>query len=76
MSEKPSIPHAVQIEVITDPPRKILHVKTLLPLNSSTVDFDAARHNEMLKAIAELVGPRCEYDAYVVHGPDGTMEGS
>ena len=28
MSEKPSIPYAVQIEVITDPPRKILHVKT------------------------------------------------
>ena len=40
MSEKPSIPYAVQIEVIADPPRKILHVKTLLPLNSSTAHFD------------------------------------
>ena len=75
MSEKPSIPHAVQIEVIIDPPRRILHVKTLLPLNSSTAHFDAVRLNEMLKAIAELVGPRCKYDAAVVHGPDGTREG-
>jgi hypothetical protein len=75
MSEKPSIPYAVQIEVITDPPRKILHVKTLLPLNSSTAHFDTARLNEMLKAIAEVVGPRYEYDAYVVHGPDGAREG-
>ena len=51
------------------------HVKTLLPLNSSTAHFDTARLNEMLKAIAEVVGPRCEYDAYVVHGPDGAREG-
>lgn len=61
MSKSPSIPHALQIEVVRDPPRKILHVTTLLPLNPSTPGFDAVRRDEMLKAIAELVGPRCEF---------------
>ena len=73
MAENPTIPHATHIEVVRDPPRKILHVRTALPLYPATPGFNAVRREEMLKAVARVVGPRCEYDAYVVHGPDGTI---
>jgi hypothetical protein len=70
VAEKPSIPYAVQVEVVTDPPRRVLHVKTLLQHLPSTPGFDAERHYEMMKAIGQVVGPRLEYDACVIHAPD------
>jgi len=71
--DKPIIPHATQVEVIVDPPRSILHVKTELQHHPTTPGYDAERHYEMMQAIGRLTGPGCEYDRYVIHAPDNLV---
>ena len=68
--ETPKIPYAKEVWVEPRPPLKILHITTDLQHHPSTPGYDAERHEEMMRAIGALVGPRCEYDRYEIHAPD------
>ena len=70
---KPAIPHAVQVAEIMDPPWTHICVKTPLPRHRTTPGFDAARFEEVAKAVAALVGPRREYDGGVIYAPDAVL---
>ena len=61
------IPHAVETFVEVSPPMKILHVRTALVEHFGTPEFDAAANHDLLQAIGSLIGPRNEFDSYVIH---------
>ncbi len=67
---EPHIPHAQSTFVETSPPFTILHVVTGLMHKPSSPCFDAEAHAEMMRAIGARVGPRCEFDRYIIHAPD------
>ena len=66
MPDLDAIPHAHTVNVITDPPRKILHVGTALAENPGAPGFNAEAKHEMMQAIAKCVS-RKGLDGYKVH---------